>query len=97
MRLNAPAVPVALAVAVRSSTICLRRSFSIALVQVEDLAAAGSVLSAIGALLVALSADSRFEILSAGFRSLSAVCLLLSFSIALVHPPLGGATCRLEA
>ena len=86
-----PAVSVVLAVAARSRRVCLLRSFSTAFVQAGELlanglAAAGVCLSAIGLLSSGvLTADSRSEIRSAALRSLRAVCLLPSFSIAFVQ------------
>jgi hypothetical protein len=84
-----PAVSVVLAVAARSRRVCLLRSFSTAFVQAGELlanglAAAGVCLSAIG-LSGVLTAGSRSEVRSAALRSLRAVCLLPSFSIALVQ------------
>ena len=71
--------------------VCLLPSFSIAFVQAgellaNDLAAAGVSLSAIGLLVIGVTADGRPAVRSAAFRSLRAVCLLPSFSIARVHP-----------
>ena len=72
--------------------VSLLPSFSIAFVQAGELlanglAGAGCALSAIGVLLIGvLTADGRAEVRSAAFRSLRAVCLLPSFSIARIHP-----------